>query len=74
MYKIWDTYSFAELRNKCIAITRGPYFIIVLKHTIKEEVFLMGDKNPKKKEKKKKKVERIIPAQAPKTEPAKKPK
>lgn len=34
----------------------------------------MGDKNPKKKEKKKKKVERIIPAQAPKTEPAKKPK
>ena len=38
------------------------------------EVFIMGDKNPKKKEKKKKKVEKVIPAAVPKTEPAKKPK
>ena len=38
------------------------------------EVFIMGDKSPKKKEKKKKKAEKVIPTPVSKTEPAKKPK
>lgn len=41
---------------------------------VKEEAFLMGDKNPKKKEKKKKKAEKNIPAPTPRIVPGKKPK
>jgi hypothetical protein len=42
--------------------------------TEKEEVFLMGDKSPKKMEKKKKKVVKSIAAPTPQVEPVKKPK
>ena len=53
---------------------RGIIFCDSRSMLIKEEAFIMGDKNPKKREKKKKKVEKNIPAPTPKTKPTKKPK